>query len=443
MKNFLKNSLLAGIARRDISPTLGTELFGYPQQRIGNVIADPLNATALVLQNGDEIAAIISLDIGQLDEIEVAVIRADIENAIGIPAPKITICATHTHSGPTTIEVWGWGEKDRAYLDSIRARIVEAVAQARSTLAPARVGFGKISTDIGINRREVLLDGSIGGGQQNSWGPRDSDLSVVRFESTSGQSTPRTIATLVHVGAHPTSRGLEPSISRDWPGVMMDRLETLTGAPVLFINGAFGDIGPRTTCGGYIGDGAIAANEVGLRAAFHAMSAWRNIKEFREVSLQTSASILQLPNAPLPSMEEATREVQAREGSENSRGAEGLEWRYWREVLRAHDAPLQAARDWQQTLTRIGPLVIVPFAGEIFSEIALRIKHHSPFEYTLCAGTSNGSHGYYVTRDSRARGGYEPWVARGYGAYILADDIDDFLVRGNSRLLEELKTKTS
>ena len=83
-------------------------------------------------------------------------------------------------------------------------------------------------------------------------------------------------------------------------------------------------------------------------------------------------------------------------------------------------------------------LAIVPFAGEIFSEIALRIKHHSPFQYTLCAGTSNGSHGYYVTRDARARGGYEAWVARAYGAYILADDIDDFLVRENVRLLEKL-----
>ena len=434
----MKNPLLAGIARRDISPPLGTPLFGYPQERIGNVIADPLNATALVLQNGDETAAIISLDVGQIDETEVAAIRAYIETATGIPAPKITICATHTHSGPTTIEVWGWGEKDRAYLDSIRVRIVEAVSEARSTLLPSRVGFGKIETDIGINRREVLLDGSIGGGRKNTWGPRDSDLTVVRFESISG-----TIATLIHVGAHPTSRGLEPSISRDWPGVMMDRVETLTSAPILFLNGAFGDIGPRTTCGGYVGDGAIAAAEVGLRAAFHGMSAWRNIKDFREVALRTHTSILQLPNAPLPSIEEAKREVGAREGNELSRGAQGLEWRYWREVLRAHESPIQTTRGWQQTITRIGPLAIVPFAGEIFSEIALRLKHHSPFEYTLCAGTSNGSHGYYVTRDSRARGGYEPWVARGYGAYILADDIDDFLVRENWRLLENLHAETS
>lgn len=432
------SSLQVGIARRDISPPLGTALFGYPQERVGNVIADALNATALVLQSEKCRAAIISLDVAQIDESDVAAIRRDVSDATGIEARNITICATHTHSGPTTIGVWGWGEKNGAYLDSICPRITLAVVKAQNTLQRCRVGFGKTSSDIGINRREVLLDGSIGGGQQNQWGPRDRDLTVVRFQTLGKSSTPSTLATLVHLSAHPTSRGLEPSISRDWPGVMMDRLENLTGAPVLFLNGAFGDVGPRTTCGGYVGDGAPAAAEVGLRAAADAIIAWRNIKEFRDVALQTNTEILQLPNAPLPSQKDAEREIAARADDENARGSAASEWHFWHAVLAAHDAPLQATRDWQQTITRIGPLAIVPFAGEIFSEIALRIKHHSPFQYTLCAGTSNGSHGYYVTRDARARGGYEAWVARAYGAYILADDIDDFLVRENVRLLEKL-----
>lgn len=436
MKNPPNPPFLAGIARRDITPPLGTELFGYPLKRIGNAVADGLNATALVLQNGNQSAAIVSLDICLIDEEDVAAIREEVSKATNIDGASITICATHTHSAPTTVGVWGWGEKDRTYLNSIRAGIALAVLQAQNNLQACRVGFGKTATDIGINRREVLLDGTVGGEQKNPWGPYDSDLTAVRFESASG-----TVATLVHLGAHPTSRGTEASISRDWPGVTVDRLETVTGAPVLFLNGAFGDVGPRTTCGGYIGDGAPAAAEVGLRAAADAMRAWKSIKEFRDVSLQVETSVMHLPNAPLPAREEAEREIAARIEDENERGAAGLEWRYWREVLRAHDVPAQPTRDWRQTLTRIGPLVLVPFAGEIFSEIALRLKHHSPFAYTLCAGASNGSHGYYVTRDSRPRGGYEPWVARGYGAYILADDIDDFLVRENLRLLEELSGK--
>jgi hypothetical protein len=219
---------------------------------------------------------------------------------------------------------------------------------------------------------------------------------------------------------------------------MMDRVEKVTGAPVLFINGAFGDVAPRTNVGGVVGDGAPAATEVGLRAASDALRAWREIREFRDLELQTFTRSFSLPHAPLPPREEAARRAQEYSDGENAWGARHAEWSYWNAVLAAHEQEPVPERAWQQTVTRLGPIALVPFAGEIFAEIALRLKRLSPFAHTLCAGTSNGSHGYYVTREARARGGYEPWVAKAYGAYILADDIDDVLVRENNKLLREL-----
>jgi hypothetical protein len=44
----------------------------------------------------------------------------------------------------------------------------------------------------------------------------------------------------------------------------------------------------------------------------------------------------------------------------------------------------------------------------------------------------------FVTRESRARGGYEVWVARAYAAQIPAEHVDDALVESNSRLLKQL-----
>ena len=435
----MSTPLHAGIARRDITPLAGTPLFGYPTKRLGNNVADALNVTALVLQYNVTTAAILSLDWCLIDEAEVALLRSEIHAATGIEPHHITICATHTHSAPIAVRAWGWGEADADYLALVRPRIVAAVAEARSTLAPVQTGFGAGQTDIGINRREIILDGNVTLGF-NQWGPRDRDLTVVRFEKTDDASGSRsTLATLVHLCAHPTSRGLEPSVSRDWPGVMMDRLETLTGAPVVFINGAFGDVAPRTSIGGVVGDGAIAAEEVGLRAAADAIRVWQNIKNFTDADLEILRENMALPLSPLPSREEAETAFAAYAGHEDSYGDDGAEWHYWNAVLQAHNAEIQTTRDWAQTITRIGPLVLIPFAGEIFSEIALRLKFHSPFEYTLCAGTSNGSHGYYVSRDARARGGYEVWVAKAYGAYILADNIDDFFVQENLRLLEKLE----
>lgn len=427
---------LAAIARCDITPAPGTRLFGYPQQRIGHQIADGLSATALVMQSGSLTAALISLDLCALAEEEVAVIRESISHATGLAPQNITFCPTHTHSGPPTLNVWGWNEKDQAYLQSLAPRVVQIVREAQNNLQPCRTGFAGTSTDTGINRREVELSGEIGGHQKNPWGPLDRDLTVIRFEGSQG-----TFATLVHLGAHPTARGLETSISRDWPGVMMDRIEQLTGAPVLFINGAYGDVGPRTAVQNYVGDGAVAAQEVGLRAASDALHAWRNVKEFRCQALQTITDTFLLPHAPLPSGEEAQHALNKLGDAQSQQGTAGCDWHYWSAVLEAHEKPFQPTHAWQQTLTAIGPLVIVPFAGEIFSEIALRCKQHSPFEYTLCAGNANGAHGYYVTREARTRGGYEPWVARAYGAYLLADNIDDFLVQANVGLLDRMASR--
>lgn len=429
-------SLQAGIARRDITPPLGTELFGYPTQRFATVVDDNLAATALVLQHENTRVALITLDLCIVDESEIAHIRAEISKETGIPPEAITIIATHTHSGPITVRAWGWGAKNQEYLDSIRPLLVEAVAQALSTQSPVKIGIGVTQTQTGINRRGTDVNGNVGLSSYE-FGVFDPDLTVMRFESENG-----TVASLVHLSAHPTARGKVPEISRDWPGVMVDRVEKVTGAPVLFINGSFGDVAPRSNVGGAVGDGAPASTEVGLNAATDALRAWKSIKDFRESDLQTFTQNFSLPHAPLPSLEVTEGKVKEFAGCKNARGRDECEHRHWNAVRKALGKPVQESRDWQQTLTRIGPLVVVPFAGEIFTEIAQRVKYHSPFEYTLCAGTTNGSHGYYVTRESRVRGGYEPWVAKAYGAYVLADNIDDVLVQKNVALLNELKSRT-
>lgn len=429
--NVSTTTLSAGIARQIITPPLRTLLFGYPHERRGDIVADDLNATALVLQRDSTIAVLVSLDICVIDEEETAKIRADAFAQTGIAPENITIHATHTHSGPATINTWGWGERNTEYLDSIRPRIVQAIVEAQQSLQPVRVGFGVTKTDVGINRRELDLEGKVLLGF-NEWGARDDDLTVVRFEGENG-----TIAQLIHLSAHPTSRGGEPSISRDWPGVMMDRVEKITGAKVLFINGAFGDVAPRTNVGGVTGDGSAAATEVGLRAATDALRAFQSIKEFRDVPIQTIHGEFEIPYVPLPSLAEAEENKLKYAEYANDRGSNCAEWHYWNAVCEAHQKPAKTAYHSQQVITQLGPLAIIPFSGEVFSEIALRIKQHSPFQYTLCVGTCNGHLGYLVTRDARARGGYEVWVMRAFSAYLLAENLDDVLVMENIKFLQK------
>ena len=425
------SALKIGIARRDITPAPGTLLFGYSEPR-GGEVEDALAATALALQSGATTAVLVSLDVAMIDETELRAIREAVHQKTGIDPSHVTVCATHTHSAPVTMDVWGWGKRNQEYLVQMRGALVEAVAEALGKLENARVGIGVGTTQTGVNRREVALDGSSFLGF-NLWDTRDDKLTVMRFEGANGP-----LASLVHLSAHPTSRGTQPGISRDWPGVMLDRVEQVTGAPVLFINGSFGDVAPRTIVGGPGGDGAPAAREVGLLAANDALQVWRAIKEWRDAEVEVLCGEFDLPYAPLESREVAQAYLDAHPDDENARGVPGAEWNYYNAVLKAHDAAPRSARRFEQTLTCIGPLVVVPFAGEVFTDIALRLHHFSPFPYTLVAGTSNGSHGYYPTREARGRGGYEVWVARCYNARLLADNIDDVLVAENVNLLHTL-----
>ena len=430
-----KSQLRVGVGRSDITPPIGTYLSGYGREgRFAESINDPLHSTVLVFDQNGEKAALISLDWIMVDEVDCDRIRAEIATKTGIA--HVTVCATHTHCGPNTMQMWGWGEKDVDYIAQALPKIVESVVLADASLQSARVGIGTAQSDVGINRREIMSNQQSVGLGFNPWGPYDPEMTVLRFVGDSGA-----IATLVHYGAHPTALGIVRFISRDWPGVMIDRLETITGAPVLYINGAEGDVAPRTNIHAPVGDGLSAALEVGYRAAAHAMWAYNRVKEFRDLDLAVHEEEIVLPLGALPALEEARKALTAAEEKKEQWGEGVANFNYWRAVVEAHAEPPKRSRAFFQRLIALGPVVFVPFAGEPFSEIILRLRHHSPFQHTLCAGTTNGVHGYYVTREARARGGYEVWVARAYGAYLFADEIDDVLVKENLKLLQTLANR--
>ena len=76
---------------------------------------------------------------------------------------------------------------------------------------------------------------------QNPYGIHDNNLTVVSFREPSGAA----IANMIHYSAHCTSAGNNTEISRDWAGVMEDRLQNISGGITAFFNGATGDSGPR------------------------------------------------------------------------------------------------------------------------------------------------------------------------------------------------------
>jgi hypothetical protein len=257
-------------------------------------------------------------------------------------------------------------------------------------------------------------------------------MTVLRF-----QGAARPLATLIHYGAHPTVL-TGRQISRDWPGIMVDRVEALSGAPALFVNGAVGDIAPRSNFMSAVGDGEVALQEVGTRAAMDAMQAYRSVRDWRDPELAVLSETMTLPYRPLPSLEEAQRGLALSEPDKDKDGPGMMNYKYWGAVIAAHTGTPQASRVYRQTLLQVGPVAFVPIPGEPFAEIVLRLREHSPFAHTLCLSTTCGNIGYLPTRESLHRGGYEVWVAKAFGAYIPAENIDDVLVEENLKQLRAL-----
>jgi neutral ceramidase len=426
--------LQAGFARTDITPSLGTPLGGYPvEDRVAEMIRDPLHANALVLECNGLKVALVSLDWIIIEQAEVEIIRQSIKAETSIQPENITVFAIQTHSAPRTLSAFGWGDKVEEYVEDAIPQIVAAVVEADARTEPVTVGIATTYSDVGINRRQIREDHTVGLGV-NPWGPYDPVMTVLRFEGCQGP-----VATLVHYGAHPTVlSGKSRVVSRDWPGIMVERMEELISAPVLFINGAVGDVAPRTNNLAAVGDGEAALLEVGTRAATDALRAYRAIKEFRGMELDVLTRKIFFPYRPLPDLEIAQQAVLTAEANKDRWGQPMCDYRHWQAVVEAHSDERQTGTHFLQTITRLGPVALVPFPGEPFSEICLRLRHASPFEHTLCASTTNGSFGYFVTRESLHRGGYEVWVAKAFGAYILAENIDDLLVEENLDLLRDL-----
>jgi len=434
--------LKVGIAKVDITPEPGIRLAGYGvPDRAAETVHDALAVTALVMEDGPEKAAHVTLDVCQVAEEDLLSMRRAASAASGILPERINIGVSHTHSAPQTFTMEGWGDKETAYLQRISDRVAQAVQQAWGRREPVRVGIGVTQSKVGVNRRPVgrnsvpFFGASVGG-------PYDPTMTVIRFE---GQT--RTVATVVHCTAHPTAMGCNRLVSRDWPGVMIDRVESQTCAPVLFINGAYGDVGPRTSYrapdvrafNAGTGDGIHAVNEVGYRAAADALWTWDDIRHFEtDVSLRVITEPIALPLAKLPPLEEAQRKLVEYESHQSAFGEGRSRYAYWSRVAAAHAHPQRDTMLFNQTIIAVGPVALVPMPGEAFTSIATRLKHFSPYQHTLVAGGTNGMLSYLPDREARARGGYEVQTTIGVLTQLLADNSDDALVDENLRLLEKL-----
>lgn len=433
-----ENIFLAGAAREDTTPVLGTFLYGYRPDIACKSVHDPLHITALAVSQYSQTALLLTAEIGDIQTELCKKIIAEISSVSGVPERNILISSTHTHTAPNLSGVVGWGDIDVNYYEKIfLPSVLKAAKDAVSNLVPAEIAIGVTESKVGINRRQHYEDGVIGLGQ-NPYACYDPYMTVVSIRSKEDK---KGILNLIHYGCHGTSAGLAEAVSRDWSGVMIDRLEHETNTLTAFWNGAIGDVGPRLTNGETTGNLSYT-EELGGVAATDALNAYKNRGGYHSGELEILKDVVHLPCKKIPTLEEVNKKLERFENPESLINIDRLEYEHYKETkafLENGDGEVKTEYTFEQTIISLGDVVFVPFPYEHFSEISLRLREYSPYPYTLTLSCTNGYNVYLPSEDQLCRGGYEVGCFMYGNLFPLADNTDNNIIRENLRIIRENK----
>jgi len=446
-------SLKAGIAKVNITPPVGVPQAGFAARAdVSQGVLDDLFAKTLVLDDGKLKIVIVTCDLLGLDKDVVAEIRRLIEKRTDISKNNVMIACSHTHSGPAIKDPGYLEEKIIAdflpqWIEVLPYKIAGAVKMASNELVEARVGVGKGSSDIGVNRRLKTDEGDITIGP-NIQGITDPAVGLLRVDRADGSL----LAVLVNYACHAVTLGPENLFfSADYPGYMMNILEKLWDGKtmVMFANGTAGNINPRIR-GDY-----IATKRIGGMLAGEVLKIIETTETNSHISLNMLRKFMHLPLKKFPSLNKAKSQLQEKEQSlfkaeekevlkQDMSGPRGeiMRAKYRVRVIEElqrleNEEDLKANRlATEIQALRINESAFVALPGEIFVEIGLAIKRRSPFEQIFVIGYANDINVSYVpTSESYEEGGYEPdWAKVDQGADKI---IEDEAVA----LLEELKNR--
>ncbi|MBQ4194418.1 MAG: neutral/alkaline non-lysosomal ceramidase N-terminal domain-containing protein [Clostridia bacterium] len=423
---------LCGVSRADITPPVGTLLFGYNPHQVSTSIHDRLAVTAAAFSDGETTAVLVTADVCEIQTALSDEIRKKAGEAAGIPRQNILLSATHTHSAPNVTGMEGWGDVDRPYVDAVfLPAIVQAVKEAVGRLEPAVLGIAETESRVGVNRRELKRGGYVNFGQ-NPWGPFDPTMTVIAVKSADG----RGLLNLVHYGCHGTAAGCNHEISRDWSGMMVDRMERETGVMTAYWQGACGDTGPRISNGLTTGD-ITYVEELGSLAAMDAVRAWRQIRAYHVPALAVFHGTVRLPCAPLPDEETVLARLAAFGDPASLINIQAMEYGHWRDVLAAIRDGITPpdALEYDTTLVALGDILWIPHPFEMFTEITLRLRQYAPYAHVLSLSTTNGTNEYLPTKGEMLRGGYEVDCFRYGHVFPMTDDADEHIIEENLRIL--------
>jgi hypothetical protein len=322
-------------------------------------VHDPVLAKALWLETAETRICLLTTDLVGTG--------LEIRDAVRPPDASLVLAASHTHSSLGALAPGFWqiaiGPFDPALREEVVAKLKKAVDAARASTRPARLAFARTEV-AGLSRN-----------RRSPSGPVDPELGVMAV--LDAQSRP--LAVVANFAAHPTILSERVRLlSGDWPGVFQRALEERAGCPVLYLNGAEGDVAPRAPGGsGEFG----RAEAMGRALAERAASLLTGIeKRGGEGTIRYVERGVDLPSPTLPS--HPTRSVLG--------------------------------------LLELGGTKMYCVPGEPCAALGLELKRRFPGAWVV--GLANDHLGYFLTEEDYRKGGYERMMSfygPGMGAWLV------------------------
>lgn len=450
----VRAELLAGYARYDITPPLGTSLAGYGTERPAVGVRDPLSAVAVAFSDGRNKAVVIALDLltlwGYHD-----VFRAAVAEGAGLDPQAVFITCTHTHTGPDV----GWSHYTRPrkdfndailYTKFLRDCCVSVARLALNDLSPARLSTARgEAKGVSFIRRFRMKDGTsvVNPGYDNPEvagpiGNPDEEVLLVRVDRPGKDAL-----AIVNFQCHPDTVGGR-LISRDWPGVVRDTVEQALGdVKCLFLNGMLGDVNHVCTD---LSRSRLSPTEqdrfyryFGRVVAGGVIGIWDICKPVKGEKVGYGVTVAQVKTARgSPEILAKARRIMdlVRQGREAEVSGKGRRKKAL--IARARMVEYLANGpdflDFPLSAVTVGEAVaFVGFPGEPFTEYGVLLKKESPFAMTMPVSLTNGMYGYLPLDANLNEPGY------GTQGALFAKGLQETMLGGHLRQLRTLAGKAA
>ncbi len=419
----------AGFGIADITPRLGVQLAGYGpyRNRAALAILAPISARALAVSDRGRRAVVLSLETCVTPRGLSPRIREAVAARIGCRADDVFLGATHTHSGPAIGGMFGWGEADALYVETLAARAADAAERAWKSRSEVTWSYGEAPCEgIAVNREteeRFAQFSNLSERLDPAWRPkRPAETDPVSRVLAARNRRGRLLGFLHHFGCHPVVCGEKThDVHGDYAGLASLELERAhPGAVAIFLPGALGDINP---CVNHRepAESRRAVRAIGRRYAAAVERALRAAKPAEAPAALGGISREAAFSRAIPKKAALARRIARLERLFAEPGATDYPWKgvpplHTRGMemarlqgLRAVLGGFNGARAPNPTVRlhglRIGPVALLGCGIEVFNSLQAPVLAASPHPRTWVVSLVGGS-GYAQDAAGKRRAGY-------------------------------------